>query len=261
MEVIERVIAHGQFHLATFHRRLRHAVAHARAWTRLATDPNLPGDRLLPGDRMAKIFDVEIERSAGGAMHWPASDEFRTDSGLGGNREYADMRRMAWREYREVAAYEFALVAQLENLDDDGRSDLLDALENDDEIMALMGLDPGVASVVIALSAARCAPFTSCNGGAFGDRHHEHYPIVGFFCREPLIPLLLACAEAASVGLVCQGGGLLVYSRTIADMMAFGSALHDHRKAFGEMKLADPRAKIANAGPAETDGQLDLFGS
>jgi hypothetical protein len=47
----------------------------------------------------------------------------------------------------------------------------------------LFGLDIGVASTVIALSAARCVPFSSCNGGAYGGSHHEFHLVVAFYAR------------------------------------------------------------------------------
>jgi hypothetical protein len=207
------------------------------------------------------IFDVEIERKGAGGLEWPDEDRFETDSGLGGNRQYADMRDYTWEDYDETAAFEVSLVARLEALEsDDDRCELLEALENGDDIDAdfhtLMGLDPGVASAVIALSAAGCAPFTSCNGGAFGDSHYESHPLIGFFCRQALASLVFESAEAADVGLVGRAGGLVVYSRAIGAMMSFGAALHQRREEFDAVR----RSAAARAPEDDVDpDQLDLF--
>ncbi len=48
----------------------------------------------------------------------------------------------------------------------------------------LFGLDIGVASAVIALSAARCIPCSSCNGGAYGGSHQERHPVIAFYAEN-----------------------------------------------------------------------------
>jgi hypothetical protein len=211
---------------------------------------------------LATIFDVPIKREAVWGLAWPEEERLETDSGLGGNRQYVDLRDCDWKDYAEAAACEADLISRLEGLeDDDARAELIEAWESyndsDVDIFALMGLDIGVASVVLALSASGCAPCTSCNGGAFGDGHHESHPLVLFFSRQSLAPLLLECAEETDVGLVGAEGGLLVYSRTIGGMQAFGAALHRRRDEIRAVNLrAEPRR--------ETDDdidhdQLDLF--
>lgn len=210
---------------------------------------------------MITIFDVPIEREAVGSLDWPEAERLETDSGLGGNRQYVDMRDCDWDDYEDAAVCEADLIARLEGLeDDDARCELIEAWESYDDpdvdVFALMGLDIGVASVVLALSASGCAPCTSCNGGAFGDSHHESHPLVVFFSRQPLAPLLLECAEEAGVGLVRQAGGLMVYSQTIGAMQAFGVALHRRRDEIHAINLRSrPCGEVDDVG----DDQLDLF--
>lgn len=211
---------------------------------------------------MSTIFDVPIEREAVWGLDWPDEERLETDSGLGGNRQYVDLRDFDWEDYAEAAACEVNLIARLESLeDDDARSELIEVLENYDDpdidFGALMGLDIGVASVVLALSASGCAPFTSCNGGAFGDSHHESHPLVAFFARQAVAPLLLECAEETDVGLVRAEGGLLVYSRTIGGMLAFGAALYRRREEIGAIRLRSASRGEADDGVDED--QLDLF--
>lgn len=105
----------------------------------------------------------------------------------------------------------------------------------------LWGLDIGVASTVIALSAAGRIPCTSCNGGCFGDGHHEGYPLV-LFCTMPAgVPYLLEAAEEAKVGLVNEdSGAMLVNADDISRMMLFASALIERRQYFGKLEISLP---------------------
>ena len=118
--------------------------------------------------------------------------------------------------------------------------DPLAVLENDErqtEISEKLGcLDLGVASTVITLSAAKCIPFTSCNGGILGGNHLEAYPLVAFFAKPPQIPLLLAEAEDAGTGLESNGSTLVVYTGDLVNMLAFARALLARRQAFQKLK-------------------------
>ena len=202
-----------------------------------------------------RVFNVETKRTAVGAhLDWPEGERFKADSGLGGNRLYEDLRRQPWWLYREALAYEQAFIRNFETAaDDDARADLLEALDEDEASACLCGLDPGVASCVLALSASRCAPFTSCNGGAFGGRHLESYPLVSFFVRPALAPHLLSCAEEVDVGLLDYAGALQVYARKITHMLDFAEILYTRRRELGTVRLVSKRIR-------RMDGrQLSLF--
>src|SRR5581483_2391404 len=125
-------------------------------------------------------FHAEIIRNvAVDSMRWPAKSERGEDAALGGNRQFADLYRLAWREAAEILDAESTLIERIEKSSDPEQE--YDAIEDElDDTDALLGLDIGVASVVAALSAARCIPFTSCNAGTFGGHHAESYPLVGF---------------------------------------------------------------------------------
>ncbi|WP_332764479.1 hypothetical protein [Phenylobacterium sp.] len=202
-----------------------------------------------------RVFDVEIERTANAAnLDWPEGERFKSDSGLGGNRHYEDLRRQPWWLYKEALAYERAFIRQFEAAaDDDARADLIEALDEDEDAGCLCGLDPGVASCVLALSASRCAPFTSCNAGAFDGGHLESYPLVSFFVRPPLVVSLLSCAEEAKVGLLGYGGALQVYARRITQMIDFAEVLHRRRRELAAIRLVPERAGSSD------DRQLSLF--
>lgn len=201
-------------------------------------------------------IDVDIDRNASGAgLRWPKGEEVETDSGLGCNREYADLRRMTWRDYAEVAQAEDDLFALLVACDDpEEELDQLEAeaeeAEETGEPDPLMGLDVGIASTVIALSAAGCIPVSSCNGGVFGRRHHERHPLVVFCAREPHLSVLNLAATEADIGLINSGDGfLLAYSGNIERMRDFARSLAAHRADFRQLRFRRPKSSKA---PQET---------
>lgn len=166
-------------------------------------------------------------------LSWPeagkAADE---DSGFMGNRSYGDLRRLSWTEAKRVATLEGEYISRIENArDTDEEIEIVwNEIYDDGE---LHGLDLGVATATVALSAAGCVPFSSCNGAAFGGHHNEHYPLVAFFCRPNAVELLSQCALEASVGLSNGGDGALVlYANEIMNMVKFGGIVISKSKVF-----------------------------
>lgn len=94
---------------------------------------------------------------------------------------------------------------------------------------SLWGLDVGVASAVIALSALGATPFISCNAGSFGGVHPASRPYVAFYIASASPDLLLALAEGAGLGLEVQDGVLCLYARTILDLMQFARLAEEHQ--------------------------------
>ena len=84
-------------------------------------------------------------------------------------------------------------------------------------------LDLGVGAAVFALSAANCAPISSCSGGP---GHHEPYPLVAFYCRRGRVRSLLKAAELANCGLVNGAeGALVVYAEDVGGLLTFAETL------------------------------------
>lgn len=185
-----------------------------------------------------KKFDVDIERTVDAArLGWPEPGEAQEESGLGCNREYTDLRRFSWKNARKVLQSEENLMQEVAALSAEEPSDEFwdDLWEERGEY--LCGLDLGVASTVAMLSAARCVPYTSCNGGCFEEgHHHESYPVVGFYARPPWIPTLVEAAEEAEAGMHNFGGPLVVYADDIWKMVAFARALSKRSSVFAGLK-------------------------
>jgi hypothetical protein len=121
----------------------------------------------------------------------------------------------------------------------------------------LYGLDIGVASTVVALSAARCVPFTSCNGGAFGAAHYERYPLAAFFAKRATAELLLEKAAEADIGLEQGGNGCVVaFSDDIRKFRRFAEIMIRSRKQFDAVRLRPSRTGNEKKAPKQ-DGQYD----
>jgi hypothetical protein len=93
-----------------------------------------------------------------------------------------------------------------------------------DPIEELCGLDVGIASAVLAISALGAIPVSSCNGGCFASPHQARHPYVAFYLRKDRAVRVLDLAEAADIGLfVDQNGIAQVCSRAIGDLLRFAA--------------------------------------
>lgn len=186
-------------------------------------------------------FDVQVSREVDfNELRWPNRGEATHGSSLGGNVEYADLRGIGWGEARRVFDLESSLIARIENSADiDAESaaiedDLYQTAEN------LLGLDLGVASTVLCLSATGCVPFSSCNAGAFGGSHQEVFPLVAFFARRTTAAQILQTAAEAGVGLK-NGlrGSLIAYAGDVRNFRAFAERLLRRPKPVSHQKQAN----------------------
>ena len=188
-------------------------------------------------------FGVEIERCIiPPQLSWPEPGAAMDDTSLGCNRSYLDLRRLTWLEARRVYSIEGEHIARIEAspIPEQEYDHIEDELYDDPE--GIYGLDIGIASTVVALSAARCIPFSSCNGGTFGGSHHELHPVVAFFSRPETFSLLSECAEKTNSGLsLGQMGNLIVYVNDIRNMRAFAWALISRRSFFRNLRFSTHR--------------------
>lgn len=218
---------------------------------------------------------VEIRRQVDMSdLSWPARDHDLTDdSGVGCNRLYIDLRRMPWSEARRVLEIEEDQLLREDEAAASGNvagdkpeQDALQRpkpddteVDDDNELTeVLYGLDLGVASVVLALSAAGCIPFASCNGRP---GHLEQYPVVVSWAQAQRVLDLLEVAEEAGCGLEnANERAVLVYADDVHKMLAFARVLIGRRK--GLRNLGRPRAPkpphSESAPDRATATQLDL---
>lgn len=151
-----------------------------------------------------------------------------------------------WDEVEATLEWESNALQELQTISDP--EELLDAVSaKDDERWDYpieFFFDMGVTSVAVAIAASGCIPFTSCNGGCFGDHHHEDYPLVGFYCRKSVLPIMISAAKEAAVGLehsTC--GAIVAYSNNIMNMLAFAKSILEKRTMFATQGKIEPSSE------------------
>lgn len=170
-----------------------------------------PLRRELDLDALATITDDEAEAGE--------------DVGLEGNHLYRDIRFVEWDFVAAALQAEAALFDRFKaaldiDLEHEVWREELEAADTPEE--DFWGLDLGVISAVVALSAMGAVTVRSCNAGGFGGRHAEAFPLVTMFLPRMIAAEVFAVAEAADVGLEMIEGGLVrMYGRTDFDLHRF----------------------------------------
>jgi hypothetical protein len=154
------------------------------------------------------------------------------DSGyLVGNQMYQDLRGYGWSDVARALALERRFIARLQ----DAKELEAEAMRIDDERLesfepsdGLWGLDLGVTSATIALSAFGAIPVGSCNAGGFGGKHQGAYPYVAFFIGGADPDAIISIARAAGVGVRSDGAGLvLIFGSGDLDLLRFAETALD----------------------------------
>ena len=176
-----------------------------------------------------RSFSVEIRRELELADLADVSEEVlqqAEDEGwLAGNRSYRDMRGFSWNEVGAALDTEIEVINRVKAAEDPEAElaafEELQATSFEDE-PALWGLDVGVASATIAVSAYGATPVSSCNAGAFGGQHQAKYPYVAFFLPKESAPQVVRCAEQSNIGLLCDENGIAqIYGQGEMDLIRF----------------------------------------
>lgn len=169
---------------------------------------------------MHRAVDADVLDSLSELEADVASDE----GYLRGNSRYEDHRGWGWEDLRAALTVEVSIVERFGRAEDAAAAEA--AFEEERNLEgegpeALWGLDVGVASAVIALSALGAMPFISCNAGSFGGAHPASQPYVAFYLADASPRLLLELATGAGVGLDAENGVLRLYARTVLDLLLF----------------------------------------
>ena len=169
-------------------------------------------DQVVDVARLAPLSDAE-------------ADEADESGYLAGNQMYQDLRSYGWGDVATAIEIERRFIARLQTADDlddevqrldDERLDYFEASDG------LWELDIGVAAAAIALSALGATPVGSCNAGGFGGHHQARYPYVAFYVDAGAAEVILALAQAATVGLRVDETGLAqIYGVGDLDLLRF----------------------------------------
>jgi len=184
---------------------------------------------------MTKDNDIIIDRKVNlKELQWPAESALATEDYF--VRGYQDMRGLTWDDVWETLKLERAIINRYPG-------DLSDAeesvFEKEEDISCLCGLDLGIASTIVALSAAGCAPIASCNGAP---GHHEAYPLIAFYCRKGRVRDILKATEIAKCGLYNgESGALVVYGENVGTLMEFAEVLFSLRESLKPLSRPDQK--------------------
>jgi hypothetical protein len=172
-------------------------------------------------------------------LQWPDEETLSYEDGLVDNHCYMDMRGMTWVDFGRCYKNERRLLSRI---DKDAQTtqqfeELLDKFDGGEEYgdvaddFYFCGMETGIASPVIALSAMGCAPFSSCRGHP-GQVSREHAHVV-FFARKDMARRLMNLVKGSmlEVGLINeraeQYGCLNLYARDCVTMLNFSKMMRD----------------------------------
>lgn len=185
----------------------------------------------VASDRDIAIFQV-IDHAR---FYFPSTEQILSEDGWSVFREYSPAYFGAtWDEARACISWERALLARLDIRSRETEEALLDELDEEAFQQPCAGLDLGVGSVVVALSAAGCAPLTSCSGH-FGEGTWSQCPLVKVASDEARARILLGIAKLTNCGIANSdegSGALELWARSIDETVAFADELCRHSSAF-----------------------------
>ena len=198
---------------------------------------------------ISRSFAIEIRRELKLADLADASSEeleqAEDEGWLAGNRSYRDMRGFSWDEVRAALDTEIDVINRVKAAEDPEAElaafEEFQATSFEDE-PALRGLDIGVASATIAVSAYGATPVSSCNAGAFGGQHQARYPNVAFFLPKELASEVMLCAQESNVGLLCDENGIAqIYGDGEMDLVRFAETAWRRHGSLGTSPLSGLR--------------------
>lgn len=166
--------------------------------------------------------DVDVRQ-----LGWLAGRRAETRHTFPANRDYMDLRGLSLAQLDAVLALERDAFAHLEAAHYSAPAiDEADRLQR--RCSVVPGLDFGIGSSVVALSALGCVPVMSCRGRSLGPHAHQFpAPMVTFYARKAHVPRILDAVKSTGVFIVNSGGKLEVYSDDLRKMHAFAQALRD----------------------------------
>lgn len=187
---------------------------------------------------MIPRFDVPVTIEVDiNLVKLPGKEVLNAD-GLVENRSYARFRGITWNIFKTFFELEGKALDYIDSeantIDDfEEMADSILDLPEWEDLLSFPQLDLGIASTVIALYAFKCFPITSCRGHP-EEKGSETYPLVVFFSKPEIVPLLIEAAKKAGVGLEMpqsvSPGALMVYAPSINEMRNFSLELYNISK-------------------------------
>lgn len=181
----------------------------------------------------------------------PGPDEVEAAGFTDGNYQYEDyLAYTSWDEAAEALDVERDLIRSTDasaTTPSDFDSTIDGDLE-DWQLIALNGLDAGVATAVLALNAGGCVTTASCRGhpGRYANDHGRDSPRVRFMADPARATLVRNAAAATGCGFGVEPPILEVFAQSVTEMIAFAQALVAARGAFDALPTPAHRAAAPN---------------
>lgn len=184
---------------------------------------------------MIPVFKVPLEVDVDvGVLQYPPEDVLTEEGGLVCNHDYMDMRHRSWESFflsHRAESYLVTEAGRRAKTEEEFDSLLNQFLEDNRRgFCNYDGVELGVSSVTLALSAFECVPAESCRGH-FEGLDNTLPPHVVLWAEKEKAKDLISLARKSKVGLGnCNMEGyeaLLLYAQNIPNLMAFGKGLYN----------------------------------
>lgn len=154
---------------------------------------------------------------------------------LDGNREYdSSFAYSAWQDAEEALSIERGAVSGARSATSpEDFDERLDDYDENEDLLALGGLDAGVAGLTLVLNAAGCVTTTSCRSHPRRPRAGIDYPQVRFYASSDRASILAGLAMHAGTGFAVDNDGVLeVWAPSVTEMMKLAAAVLGEREVF-----------------------------
>lgn len=205
--------------------------------------------------------DIDVRQQVDGTrLCEPDGETVRYPSWLGTQREYSAVfyNEASWDEAARALAEERRVLVAADAAADDAEEFDEFAYEQFEAEGAMHGyLELGVTGLVYALNASGCVTASCCRG------HAESgcgIPQVLLACDSRRASLLLPLARRAGCALEnFDGGGLVVYAPSVAELVSLGELMVEHRSDFDPLALPAVRGRFFAADDdVDVDAQAEL---
>jgi hypothetical protein len=195
---------------------------------------------VIPRAEVEIVWDVDYT-----TLHELSSEDLEYGFGT---RQYASalVREATWDDARRLLAREEEVIDRVESIaSDESEFDRL-AHEEEGEFLIddpnegfVPAPDLGMFAACVGLCAAGCATSASCRGHPSNHAWSDH-PVIQLVADAARARIIEEIARSADCGLVsADGGGLILWAQSIAEIVTFTQMLLDRAAEFDAIALPD----------------------
>lgn len=214
--------------------------------------PKHVGEDSVEGPRIFQRVDLT-------RLYYPSQQEIFSEDGWSVFREYSPAYYGAtWDEAILSMEWKKSALRRLGRRSKGAEDALLEELDDEWLQQPLGGLDLGIEGMVIALSAAGCAPLTS-RSGHFGEGLSSTFPLVKIAAIPEHATILIDIARESDCGITTSGegsGALEIWGRSVDVVVCFAGRVIERRAEFARFGRPDSVGDVENGRVHEDQGQL-----